>query len=107
MSFQKLVSSAYPRRLWSLLGFPGWSRTFAMQMRGPLLCIDADHRADEVVRLAANGIYQLSDQPADNVAAEAIADCLARHVRLRHQDHPCRLAHGHHGAPGHGGHPRQ
>ena len=77
MPFQKLVTSAYPRRLWSLVGFPGAGKsTFAMQMRGPILCIDADHRADEVARLAAAGVYQLSDQPADNVAAEAIADCL-------------------------------
>ena len=77
MPFQKLVTSAYPRRLWSLVGFPGAGKsTFAMQMRGPLLCIDADHRADEVARLAAAGVYQLSDQPADNVDAEAIADCL-------------------------------
>ena len=52
------------------------AKTFAMQIRGPLLCIDADHRADEVARLAAAGVYQLSDRPADNVAAEAIADCL-------------------------------
>ena len=77
MPFQKLVSSAYPRRLWSLVGFPGAGKsTFAMQMRGPLLCIDADHRADEVARLAAAGVYQLSDNPVDNVAAEAIAACL-------------------------------
>ena len=38
MPFQKLVTSAYPRRLWSLVGFPGTGKsTFAMQMRGPLL----------------------------------------------------------------------
>lgn len=50
--------------------------TFAMQMRGPVLMIDADHRADEVARLCAAGVYQLSERPMDHVDAQRIADCL-------------------------------
>jgi hypothetical protein len=81
MTFKKLAATLYPRRLWSLVGFPGSGKsTFAMQMRGPLLVIDADHRADEVAQLCAAGVYQLSERPADNVDAERIAGCLREHM---------------------------
>lgn len=77
MAFKKLQSTTYPRRLWSLVGYPGSGKsTFAMQMRGPVLMIDADHRADEVARLCAAGVYQLSERPMDQVDAQRIADCL-------------------------------
>jgi len=76
MAFKKLDTTAYPRRLWGLYGFPGSGKsTFAARMRGPLLVIDADHRFDEVARLAGD-VYALSERPADNVDAERIAAAL-------------------------------
>lgn len=73
MAFKKLEMTAYPRRLWGLYGFPGSGKsTFAARLRGPLLVIDADHRFDEVARLAGD-VYALSDRPADNVDSERIA----------------------------------
>jgi dephospho-CoA kinase len=63
--------------LWALVGYPGSGKsTFAAQMRGPLLVIDADHRFDEVARLAAGGVYRLSETPADNVLVDRIDACL-------------------------------
>ena len=77
MAFKKMPTGGYPRRLWALVGFPGSGKsTFAAQMRGPLLAIDADHRFNEVAGLARAGVYQLSDTPADNVNPERIAACL-------------------------------
>ena len=74
MPFKRLDITQVPRRLWALVGFPGSGKsTFAMQMRGPVLAIDADQRVDEVARLAKEGVYQLSDTPADNVSVERIA----------------------------------
>lgn len=79
MAFRKLDVTAYPRRLWGLYGFPGGGKsTFAARMRGPLLVIDADHRFDEVARLAGGDVLALSDRPADNVDAERIAAILSR-----------------------------
>lgn len=76
MAFKKMDVTAYPRRLWGLYGFPGGGKsTFAARMKGPILAIDADHRFDEVARLAGN-VYTLSDRPADHVDAERIAAAL-------------------------------
>lgn len=80
MAFAKMTQPGKPRRLWGLVGFPGSGKsTFAAQMRGPLLAIDADHRFDEVLRLAGD-VYQLSNHPADNVQPERIATCLAANM---------------------------
>ena len=77
MAFKKLDTPAYPRRLWGLYGFPGSGKsTFAARLRGPLLAIDADHRFEEVTRLAGGNVYSLSDAPADNVIPERIAALL-------------------------------
>lgn len=77
MSFKMIDPHSAPRRLWSLVGFPGSGKsTFAMQMRGPILAVDADHRISEVASLAAAGVYQLSERPTDNVLVEQIAACL-------------------------------
>lgn len=75
--FAKLEAAPYPRRRWGLAGFPGSGKsTFAARMRGPLLAIDADHRFDEVARLAGAAVYRLSETPADNVDPERIAAAL-------------------------------
>ena len=45
MAFQKMNKTAFPPRQWALVGYPGSGKsTFAAQMRGPLLVVDADHR---------------------------------------------------------------
>lgn len=77
MSFKKIDPNAAPRRLWAIVGHPATGKsTFAMQMRGPILVVDSDHRIGEVASLAAAGVYQLSDRPTDNVIVEQIAACL-------------------------------
>lgn len=74
MAFQKFDKTAFPPRQWALVGHPGSGKsTFAAQMRGPLLVVDADHRFAEVASLAPGDVYQLSENPADNIQAERIA----------------------------------
>lgn len=81
MAFKKMEKSQYPPRLWALVGYPGSGKsTFAAQMQGPILVVDADHRFDEVLDLAAGDVYELSDSPADNVDADRIAAILAENM---------------------------
>jgi hypothetical protein len=78
MSFKKMSRKRYPSRLWALEGFPGSGKsTFSTQMRAPILVVDADHRFDEVLDLAAGDVYELSGQPSDNVNPDAIARILS------------------------------
>lgn len=80
MAFKKMEKTLYPPRLWALVGFPGSGKsTFAAQMRGPLLVIDADQRFREVLGLAGE-VYQLSDAAADNGDPERIAGLLAENM---------------------------
>jgi hypothetical protein len=73
MSFVKVDKKAYPTRQWTLVGPPAAGKsTFATQMRGPLLVIDADHRFSEVACKTSAEIYRLSENPADNVNVEKI-----------------------------------
>lgn len=73
-----MTKPQYPPRLWALVGYPvSGKSTFATQMRSPILVIDADHRFAEVLALAQGEVYELSDQAADNVDADRIAQLLA------------------------------
>lgn len=73
MGFKVKEQPRYPRRLWSLVGYPGSGKsTFAAQMKPGILAIDADHRFDEVIHLVKGKVYEL-DSPADNVIASRIA----------------------------------
>lgn len=77
MGFKKMDKQKYPGRLWALVGYPGGGKsTFATQMIGPILPVDADHRFIEVAHLASDDIYQLSDNPGDNNDPDAIAKLL-------------------------------
>lgn len=81
MAFKTMTANKYPPRQWALVGYPGSGKsTFAAQMQGPLLVVDADHRFSEVARLATGNVYQLSDDPADNVDAERIAGLLKENM---------------------------
>jgi hypothetical protein len=81
MTFKKMQKREYPPRLWALVGYPGSGKsTFATQMQGPILIVDADHRFDEVLDLAPGDVYELSDSPADNVDADRIAAILAENM---------------------------
>lgn len=76
--FKKMEKQKYPPRLWALVGFPGAGKTtFAAQMRGPLLPIDADQRFDEVLHLVDGEALQLSSVAADHTDPERIAALLA------------------------------
>ena len=75
MAFKRM-EAARPPRQWALYGYPGSGKsTFAAQLAAPLLVIDADHRFAEVARLAVGDVFQLSDNPHDNVDPEHIASC--------------------------------
>lgn len=81
MAFKKMEKAQYPPRLWALVGYPGSGKSsFATQMKTPLLAVDADHRFDEVLDLAAGDVYELSDAPADHVDADRIAALLAANM---------------------------
>ena len=82
MPFRKMSENQLPPRLWSLFGFPGSGKsTFAAQMRGPLLVVDADHRFREVLDLAGDrGVYELSAVASDNADPDRVAALLAENM---------------------------
>jgi adenylate kinase family enzyme len=81
MAFRKMQRPKYPPRLWSLVGYPGSGKsTFASQMNGPLLVIDADHRFTEVLDESSNEVYDLSDIPSDHVNPDRINALLAKNM---------------------------
>lgn len=54
-------------RLWLLEGEAGIGKsTFASQMRGPLLPIDADHRFPQVYKWVEGEVYDFSNNPVDH-----------------------------------------
>lgn len=77
MSFNKMNANKLPPRQWAIVGHPNSGKsTFAAQMNGPMLVVDADHRFAEVLRNVTADVFSLSDNPADNVDAERIAALL-------------------------------
>jgi hypothetical protein len=82
MAFRKMNRTQYPPRLWALVGYPGAGKsTFAAQMRGPLLVIDADQRFQEVLEVAGDrDVYELSDVAADNTDPDRAAALLNEHM---------------------------
>jgi hypothetical protein len=77
MAFKRLDQAGRPTRQWALVGYPNSGKsTFATQMAGPMLVIDADHRFVEVARHAAGAILTLSDTPSDHVDPERITQIL-------------------------------
>ncbi len=73
MAFRKMTRPLHPPRHWSIVGYPGSGKsTFAAQMSGTKLVIDADHRFSEVLELSEDAVYTLSEHPADNVDPDAI-----------------------------------
>ena len=82
MAFKKLDIKKFPPRQWALVGAPTAGKsTFATQMEGPILVVDSDHRFSEVAHHSASEIYELSDNPADNVDAERIAAALKANMK--------------------------
>jgi hypothetical protein len=82
--FKKMDKSAavLPPRQWALVGYPGSGKsTFATQMAGPLLVVDSDHRFQEVARLAADDVYEVSEKPEDHSNALAISDLLKENMK--------------------------
>jgi len=82
MAFKKMQKPEYPPRLWALVGYPGSGKsTFATQMRGPILAIDADQRFSEVIDLAGErDVYQLSDVGSDNTDTDRVAALLDQNM---------------------------
>ncbi len=82
MAFKKMQKPKYPPRQWSLVGYPGSGKSsFAAQMQGPKLVIDSDHRFTEVLENADDDVYQLSDNPSDNVDPDTISKVLNQNMR--------------------------
>lgn len=81
MPFKRMSTTALPPRQWALVGYPGSGKsTFAAQMSCPMLVIDADHRFTEVAGKAAGEVFELSDNPADNVDAERIVTQMRKNM---------------------------
>jgi len=81
MGFIKMEKQPYPPRLWTLSGYPGSGKsTFATQMRGPILAVDADNRFSEVLNLVDGDAYALSSIPTDNTDTEKIAAILKENM---------------------------
>lgn len=82
MSFKKMTHTQYPPRRWAMMGYPGSGKSsFATQMRGPILVVDADHRFTEVLPLAGKrDVYELSDVVTDNTDPNCIAGILAQNM---------------------------
>lgn len=81
MGFKKMVRSKYPPRMWSLVGYPGSGKsTFASQLKGPMVVVDADHRFQEVLHVAKDEVFQLSDEAAHNVDPSAINAQLGKNM---------------------------
>lgn len=75
--FRKLEATTYPPRQWAMFGAPGSGKsTFAAQMAGPILVVDADHRFQEVVNVAGAEIYAVdaAGNDAEAIAAELHAN---------------------------------
>lgn len=74
MAFRKMETGGLPARQWTLVGDPNVGKSsFAAQMLAPMLVIDADHRFEEVATNVNGNVFELSDNPADNVDAEQIS----------------------------------
>ena len=77
MTFRKFEAPKYPRRQWLIEGAAGAGKsTFATQMKPALLPIDADQRFAEVLGLVRGQVFQLSNEPADNIQVDKIAELL-------------------------------
>ena len=85
MAFKQFEKSQYPTRQWLIEGEAGSGKsTFVTQLQAPMLTIDADHRFSEVVDLATGPVFQLSEEPMDNVNPDRIAELVQanRHGRI-------------------------
>ena len=81
MGFKKMTRQKYPPRLWSLVGYPRSGKsTFAARLKGPMVVIDADHRFQEVLELADNEVFELSDTRSDNVDPNQITKLLNQNM---------------------------
>jgi ABC-type dipeptide/oligopeptide/nickel transport system ATPase subunit len=66
MPIRKLEANQYAPRHWAIYGAPGAGKsTLAAQMAGPLAWIDADGRAQEIVKLANGEVYALDTYNGD------------------------------------------
>jgi hypothetical protein len=78
MALRTKKQPKYPRRLWSLVGFPGEGKsTFAARMAAPILVVDSDHRFDEVMHLVGGDVLEFED-PRINGLVPRIVDELAQ-----------------------------
>ena len=81
MAFQKMKRPVYPKRHWSLVGYPGSGKSsFAAKMRGPKLVVDADHRFSEVMGQCEGSVYELSTAAEDNLQPLKISQLLDRNM---------------------------
>lgn len=79
--FKKMERPQFPPRNWSIVGHPGSGKsTFAAQMEGPKLVIDADHRFSELLDIDQGEVYQLSETPSDNVDPDRIYQILRKEM---------------------------
>lgn len=87
MSFIDLKQkrSQYPRRLWAVYGAANSGKsTFCATMRAPIVWVDADGRADEIVDLVEGDLFGISDDPYDSTIPERIDGLLTANMPTSH-----------------------
>lgn len=71
----------YPRRFWAIFGAANSGKsTLCAQMLGPIVWVDADQRADEIVDLVEGELYGLSQDAYDNTIPERIDGLLVANM---------------------------
>ena len=73
--------SQYPRRLWAVYGEANTGKsTFCATLRAPVVWVDADQRAAEIVNLVEGDLLGISDDPYDNTIPERIDGLLTANM---------------------------
>jgi len=63
----------YPRRLWAIFGpADAGKSSLCTQMRSPLVWVDADQRAEEIIDLVEGKLFGISENPTDNTSPDRI-----------------------------------
>lgn len=71
----------YPRRFWAVYGAANSGKsTLCAQMQAPIVWIDADQRADEIVDLVEGDLFGISDDAYDNTIPERIDGLLTANM---------------------------
>lgn len=79
----KKKRNKYPRRLWAVYGEADSGKsTFCATLRAPIVWVDADGRADEIVDLVEGDLFGISEDTYDNTIPERIDGLLTANMPI-------------------------